>query len=146
MLWYRNRTMILHQYVIFLGRFTWSATVQGKNAEAKGREINESRKRGKKTMFQVATGNMVAVTATIPLRRKSRTHSDGLVPLYNAPYTRQFMRRNVLNTLLLPHYSRNLLGRALGSNHHTHRTYIKGNILNAVHLHCKYGCPRAILF
>lgn len=71
---------------------------------------------------------------SISLRRESRMDSDALVPPHNAPYTRQFMRRTVLNTFAAPHHAPDL------SNDQLQRSlYIKANILNVVHLHCKYG-------
>ena len=56
---------------------------------------------------------------------------------YNAPYTSQFMRRNILNTniyVYVLHYVCNFVRLYNFGGH-----YIRVNILNAVHLHCKYG-------
>lgn len=69
----------------------------------------------------------------------------GLVPPHNAPYSWQFMRWNVLNSFLPPLYARSSWrAQASATTHpHTHKwrqLYIKANILNAIHLHCKYRC------
>lgn len=128
---------------MFLAVVRYGQTCRGRmrGEERRNQRIEKGRE---KTMSQVTTGNMVAVTAMISLWRESRTLDDGHVPPHNAPYTRQFMRRNVLNTFLPPTTCA-IFFAAYGSSHHG-RLYIKGNILNAVHLHCKYGCSRAILF
>lgn len=57
------------------------------------------------------------VTATISLWQKGPVDNDGLVPPHNAPYTRQFMRWNVLNTSL-PSLAMSVI--CGGCSHHVH--------------------------
>lgn len=114
---------------------------QGRNARRRGMETDESWK-GRGMEDDVPGCNMVAVTGTIPLLSH---HDHGLVPPHNAPYTLQFMRRNVLNTILSPTTRAFLAARMRTPRNRRRSLYIKGNILNAVHLHCKYTAP-TILF
>lgn len=129
------------QIVVAIIRTNILVRAQGRNARRRGMETDESSK-GRGREDDVPGCNMVAVTGTIPLL----SHRDhGLVPPHNAPYTLQFMRRNVLNTILSP-TTRAILATRMRTPRNGRRSlYIKGNILNAVHLHCKYTAP-TILF
>ena len=72
---------------------------------------------------------------TILLRKGSRPVASPY--LYNAPYTPQFMRRKILNTNIYVHMFSTMCLILCGLYNSGH--YIRVNILNAVHLHCKYG-------